>query len=89
MPEDRNFLHATDQQIATRYRHHRLECGSGRGPAYPEAEGDITADWLVIGGGFAGLSAAKRLTELRGGDSIILLEAGRIGEGPPAAIPVS
>ena len=54
----------------------------GAAPAYPEAEGDITADWLVIGGGFAGLSAAKRLTELRGGDSIILLEAGRIGEGP-------
>ena len=36
----------------------------GAAPAYPEAEGDITADWLVIGGGFAGLSAAKRLTEL-------------------------
>ena len=54
----------------------------GAAPAYPEAEGDITADWLVIGGGFAGLSAAKRLTELRGGDNIILLEAGRIGEGP-------
>ena len=46
----------------------------GAAPAYPEAEGDITADWLVIGGGFAGLSAAKRLPELRGVDSIILLE---------------
>ena len=54
----------------------------GAAPAYPKAEGDITADWLVIGGGFAGLSAAKRLTELRCDDSIILLEAGRIGEGP-------
>ena len=35
----------------------------GAAPAYPEAEGDTTADWLVIGGGFAGLAAAKRLTE--------------------------
>lgn len=54
----------------------------GPAPAYHEAEGEITTDWLVIGGGFAGLSAAKRLTELRGGDSVTLLEAGRIGEGP-------
>ena len=54
----------------------------GPAPAYAEAEGEITTDWLIIGGGFAGLSAAKRLTELRGGDSVTLLEAGRIGEGP-------
>ena len=54
----------------------------GAAPSYPEAEDDITADWLVIGGGFAGLSAAKRLTELRGGDSIILLEAGPHRRGP-------
>lgn len=54
----------------------------GTAPHYPEAEGAISADWLVIGGGFAGLSAAKRLLELRGGDRVVLLEAGRIGEGP-------
>lgn len=42
----------------------------------------ITADWLVIGGGWAGLAAARRLSQLRGGDKIVLLEAGRIGEGP-------
>ena len=54
----------------------------GEAPRYPEAEGAISADWLVIGGGFAGLSAAKRLVELRGGDRIVLLEATRIGDGP-------
>ena len=54
----------------------------GPAPLYPEAEGDITVDWLVIGGGFAGLSAAKRLLELRGGDHVALIEAGRVGEGP-------
>jgi len=54
----------------------------GPAPRYPEAEGEINVDWLVIGGGFAGLSAAKRLCELRGGDRIALIEAARIGEGP-------
>ena len=54
----------------------------GPAPTYPEAEGDLTADWLIIGGGFTGLSAAKRLSELRGGDSIMLVEANRIANGP-------
>ncbi len=45
-------------------------------------DGDRRADWLVIGGGFAGLAAARRLTQLRGGDRIVLLEASRIGDGP-------
>ena len=51
-------------------------------PAYPKLEGDHTADWLIIGGGFAGLSAARRLSQLRGGDKVILLEATRFGAGP-------
>jgi len=40
------------------------------------------ADWLVIGGGFAGLSAARRLRQLRPDDRIVVLEARRIAEGP-------
>ncbi|MDE0241386.1 MAG: FAD-binding oxidoreductase [bacterium] len=43
-------------------------------------EGEDAADWVVIGGGFAGLAAARRLGELRPGDRVVLLEAGRIGE---------
>ena len=43
---------------------------------------NIIADWLVIGGGFAGLAAARRLTQLRGGDRLVLVEASRIGAGP-------
>ncbi len=39
-----------------------------------------TADWVVIGGGYAGLAAARRLAENRPDDKIILLEAGEIGE---------
>lgn len=41
-----------------------------------------SADWLIIGGGFAGLAAARRLSQLRGGDRVALLEATRIGAGP-------
>lgn len=42
----------------------------------------ITADWLVIGAGWAGLAAARRLQQLCAGDRIVLLEASRVGEGP-------
>ena len=41
-----------------------------------------TADWLVIGAGFAGLAAAKRLSQLRPDDTIVILEALRVAEGP-------
>ncbi|HUF56280.1 MAG TPA: FAD-binding oxidoreductase [Thermohalobaculum sp.] len=50
-------------------------------PARPLEEA-VTADWLVIGGGFAGLAAARRLAQLRAPERIVLLEARRIGEGP-------
>ena len=42
---------------------------------------DITVDWLVIGAGFAGLAAARRLSQLRENESIVLLDSIRIGEG--------
>lgn len=45
-------------------------------------DGNIAADWVVIGGGFAGLAAARRLTQLRPADKVVLLEALRVGEGP-------
>ena len=51
-------------------------------PRTPKASlaGPQTADWVVIGGGYAGLAAARRLAENRPDDKIILLEAGEIGE---------
>ncbi len=51
------------------------------GPVQP-LEGTITADWLVIGAGFAGLAAARRLRMTQPGDRIVVLDAVRIGEGP-------
>jgi len=45
-------------------------------------EDTITADWLVIGAGWAGLAAARRLQQRCAGDRIVMLEASRVGEGP-------
>ena len=50
-------------------------------PATP-LDDDITADWLVIGAGFAGLAAARRLWQLDPGGRIVILDAVRIGQGP-------
>ena len=36
--------------------------------------------WVVIGGGYVGLASARRLAENRPNDSILLLEAGEVGE---------
>ncbi len=47
-----------------------------------ELAGSETADWLIIGAGFAGLAAARRLSLARPGDRIVVLEATRIAEGP-------
>lgn len=45
-------------------------------------ESDNIADIAIIGGGFTGLSAARRLLQLDSNLKIALLEAGRIAEGP-------
>lgn len=42
---------------------------------------DVTADFAVVGGGFAGLSAARRLLQLNQGARVVVLEAGRLAEG--------
>jgi glycine/D-amino acid oxidase-like deaminating enzyme len=45
-------------------------------------ERERTADWLVIGAGFAGLSAARRLAQVRPGETIVVLDAKEVAEGP-------
>ncbi|WP_417454576.1 NAD(P)/FAD-dependent oxidoreductase [Kiloniella sp.] len=42
---------------------------------------NITADFVVIGAGFAGLSAARRLMQLNQGAKVVVLEAREIAEG--------
>lgn len=52
-------------------------------PAPPTPlEESATADWLVIGAGFAGLAAARRLSLTCPGDRITVLDATRVAEGP-------
>ena len=46
---------------------------------FPEAEGEISCDVAVIGGGFTGLSAALHLAEA--GMDVVVLEAHRVGFG--------
>ncbi|MEM7075848.1 MAG: FAD-binding oxidoreductase [Pseudomonadota bacterium] len=48
----------------------------------PELDVNAQADWLVIGGGFAGLAATRRLAQLQPDARIAVLEAKRVGEGP-------
>lgn len=47
---------------------------------YPSLEGDMRADFAIIGGGYSGLNAALRLAETHQGD-VVLVEAGDIGWG--------
>lgn len=56
-------------------------CILGNAPQYPLLEQKITVDVAVIGAGFAGLSAARRVLQLDPGARVVVLEAGRIAEG--------
>jgi glycine/D-amino acid oxidase-like deaminating enzyme len=53
----------------------------GREPQAP-LERDIDCDYLVVGAGFAGLSAAWRLRQLDAQARIVILEAHQVASGP-------
>lgn len=44
-------------------------------------EGDQRADWVVLGAGFTGLAAARRLATLQPDSTVVLIDAQRIGFG--------
>ena len=52
-------------------------------PAPPRArlEGATGCDIAIVGGGFAGLSAARRLRQIEPGLQVVILDAARISEG--------
>ena len=73
------------QRIATHVPQHRGPAAWNvilRTPPAPRiAERDCSADFVIIGAGFAGLAAARRLTQLAPDASVVVLDAGRIAEG--------
>lgn len=50
--------------------------------AYPSLGGQFSADVLIIGGGFAGLTAARRLAVQDPRARVVVLEARELAEGP-------
>lgn len=50
-------------------------------PAPRELQGNARADVAIIGAGFAGLSAARRVRQLQPEAKLAVLEAGRVAEG--------
>jgi glycine/D-amino acid oxidase-like deaminating enzyme len=50
----------------------------------PPLKSDTTADWLVIGAGYAGLAAARRLSENRPNAAVVLVDACAVGDGASA-----
>ena len=46
----------------------------------PALVSDVAADWIVLGAGYAGLSAARRLAENCPDQHVVLIEAGAVGE---------
>jgi glycine/D-amino acid oxidase-like deaminating enzyme len=50
-------------------------------PASAPLDGDVTVDVAIVGGGFAGLSAARRLRQLDPTIRVAVLEAGGLAEG--------
>ena len=47
----------------------------------PPLKQNIQCDWLILGAGYTGLSAARKLAELKPNDSIVIIDAQKAGEG--------
>jgi glycine/D-amino acid oxidase-like deaminating enzyme len=66
----------------------RNSCGwiaeAGEAPCRPALQGTRKTDWLVIGGGFTGLSAAHTLAELHPQAQIVVVDRQRAAQGASA-----
>ena len=47
----------------------------------PHLTGDVRADWIVIGAGWAGLAAARRLARNRPSDRVVVIDAAAAADG--------
>ncbi len=48
----------------------------------PSLSSNLTSDWLIVGAGFAGLSAARRVQQEAPNDSVVILDAQGLASGP-------
>nr|WP_299611197.1 FAD-binding oxidoreductase [uncultured Tateyamaria sp.] len=53
----------------------------GKSNGFPRLETHVTADVVVVGAGYAGLSAARRALQLDPQCRVVVLDAGRVAEG--------
>ena len=56
-----------------------IEDVEGNAARYPALEGDLTADYAIVGGGFAGLWTAIKLKSEHPEQKVVLLEGKRVG----------
>ncbi len=54
---------------------------AGHYTSHPTFKGTEVTDWAIIGGGFTGLAAARRIAELDPNARITLIEGKRVGQG--------
>ena len=47
----------------------------------PHLKNYVDCDWLVVGAGFAGLAAARKLAMNNPPHKVVFIEAGEVGEG--------
>src|SRR3954471_11301008 len=55
---------------------------AGERPTLPAAEGELSCDVLVVGGGYTGMWAAWRISQLEPEATVVLIEANGCGRGP-------
>ena len=55
---------------------------AGERPPLPAAEGELSCDALVVGGGYTGMWTAWQISQLEPEARVILIEADRCGHGP-------
>jgi len=54
---------------------------AGEYHVWPSFTGQQVADWVIVGGGYTGLAAARRITELEPQARVLLIEGKRLGQG--------
>jgi glycine/D-amino acid oxidase-like deaminating enzyme len=57
---------------------------TGQWQQYPKLSNEQLADWVVIGAGFTGIAAARRIAELDPGKRVMLIDGKQPGQGASA-----